>query len=425
MSSWGARHFVAFAGVCALTGYTWLATRPAAEPRIRSDGYNYYLYASSWVVYHDVTLEAVARDWNGGAYPDFAGMVRWPGTNHWLNRHPIGVAVLMLPFIVVADLLTRWSNFPRDGYSFYYQHAAALAGLVYFLAGLAILRRTLLRRFTPAVTLATLVAMTFGTDLFHYAVYDGTFSHAFSFALVCTLVELTDRWWDEPQRWHAVVLGIVCALVVLVRHTNAVFLLLVPFWHVDRLGDLARRRRDLVTLAGVATVVAAPQLVYYKWVTHAWIVNAYALQGLGFTFLSPHLVGALVSTQRGLLFWAPVLLSAVAGLFVARGWAREVRPAAAIVLLLDAWLIASWSEWQYGASYGHRAFIDGFGVLAIFMASCFAWIASRPRLVPVAAGAIALATLLSVAQMIQYWLHVWPTRDITWHQYRALFLTFH
>ena len=48
------------------------ATQPDADPPIRSDGYNYYLYAASWVVYHDVTLEAVPNDWNGGAYPDFA-----------------------------------------------------------------------------------------------------------------------------------------------------------------------------------------------------------------------------------------------------------------------------------------------------------------------------------------------------------------
>ena len=38
--------------------------------------------------------------------------------------------------------------------------------------------------------------------------------------------------------------------------------------------------------------------------------------------------------------------------------------------------------------------------------------------------AVALATALSIVQMLQYWMHVWPTRDITWDQYRSLFLTF-
>lgn len=426
----GVRYYVALAGVCGIAGYCWLFVRPSADPPIRSDGYNYYLYAASWVVYRDVTLEKLAKDWNGGAYPEFAGMVRWPGTNRWLNRHPIGVALLMLPFVAAADLLTRWSNLPRDGFSFYYQHGAALAGLAYFLAGLAILRRTLSRHFTPAVTLGTLVAVTWGTNLFHYAVYDGTFSHVFSFALVCALVEILDVWSIQRRRWHAPALGIVSGLIVLVRHTNALFLLLVLLWRVHRFADLAARvrdpqwRKDFSVAAALSALCLLPQLALYRWTTGHWIVNAYAPHGGGFTLLSPHLFGALFSTQRGLFFWSPVLLFSIAGMFVARGWAREVLAACVIVLALDAWLIASWTEWQYGASFGHRAFIDGLGLFALLLASFFTWVSERPRLAPVVAATAALAVALSCAQMIQYWLRIWPVRDVTWSQYRALFLQF-
>ena len=425
---------VAIVGVCGLAGYLWLFTRPAAYDPIRSDGYNYYLYAPSWLIYHDPTLEALSNDWYGGAYPQFSGILRWPGTNRWMNRHPIGVTLLMFPFVIVADVLTRWSNLPRDGFSFYYQHAAALAGLAYFLAGLAVLRRTLSRYFDPAVTLSTLVVITWGTNLFHYAVYDGTFSHAFSFALICALVELSDLWWTQPRRWHAPALGLVAALVVLTRHTNVLFLLLVPLWKMTqvtawshlraRITELWQRRGALLTMAAVAAVAVAPQLVLYKSATDHWLLNTYAPYGLGFTFLSPHVFGALFSTQRGLFFWSPVLVFAVAGMFAARGWARQVLTASAFVLALNAWLIASWSLWQYGASYGHRAFIDSLGVLAVFLAAFFAWTKQHPRLLTAVAGATTIATALSVVQMIQYWLGVWPPSDITWHQYRSLFLTF-
>jgi hypothetical protein len=418
------RHIVAILGVCAAAGYLWLATRPSADPPIRADGYNYYLYVPSWLIYHDATLEAVARDWNGGGYPDFAGMQRWPSTGHWLNRHPIGVAILMMPFAVAADLLTRWSNFPRDGFSIYYQQAAALAGFAYFLAGLALLRRTLQRAFSPAVTAATLVAITIGTNLYHYAVYDSTFSHAFSFGLVAALVELCDRWWTRPARWHPIAIGMVAALIVLVRHPNAVLLLLIPLWRRPRRFELRQRWRALLAMALVATVCVTPQLAYYKWVTGRWLVNAYAPQGLGFTFLSPHLFGALLSTERGVFFWSPVLLCSIGGWFVARGWAREVRAGIAIVLALNAWVIASWTEWQYGAGFGHRAFIDTLPLMAILLASFFSWAADRPR-VAVPVGALtAAAVALSAVQTVQYWLRIWPVRDITWDQYRSLFLTF-
>jgi hypothetical protein len=429
--NWGVRHVVAIAGICGLAGYLWLFTRPAAYEPIRSDGYNYYLYAPSWLVYHDTTLEALSKDWYGGAYPQFSGIQRWPETNRWMNRLPIGVALLMLPFVIVADLLTRWSNLPRDGFSFYYQHAAALAGLAYFLAGLAVLRRTLSRHFSPGATLSTLVAITWGTNLFHYAVYDGTFSHAFSFALICALVELTDLWWTRPMRWHAPALGLVAALIVLARHTNGLVLLIVPLWRVTtwsgltgRIDELWQRRGAVLAMVAVAVVAMAPQAVLYRSATGRWLVNPYALHDVRFTFLSPHLYGAMLSTQRGLFFWSPVLLFAVAGMFVARGWARQVLAVSAVVLALNAWLIASWMEWQYGASYGHRAFVDSLGVMALFLAAFFDWTRERLRLWPFVAGATALAVALSVTQMIQYWLGVWPVRDITWAQYRSLFLTF-
>jgi hypothetical protein len=426
------RHFVGIVGVCGLAGYLWLFTRPSADPPIRADGYNYYLYAASWVVYHDASLDAVAQDWNGGVFPDFSGILRWPGTNRWMNRHPIGVSVLMLPFVAAADALTRWSNLPRDGFSLYYQHAAALAGLAYFLVGLAVLRRTLSRAFTPGVTLAALVAITWGTNLFHYAVYDGTFSHAFSFALVCVLIELTDRWWTDPAWWHAPTLGVVAGLVVLVRHPNAMFLLLIPLWRLAdaadtkrRLGDLWARRRAIAVMTLTASACVSPQLLLYRQVTGRWLVNSYALNGGGFTFLAPHLYGVLLSTQRGLFFWSPVLAFAIPGLIAARGWARQVRLASASVLALNAWVIASWTEWQYGASFGHRAFIDGFGLLAIFIASSFEAIAARPRPFRIVVGVVvAMMVVLSTAEMIQYWLRIWPVRDITWDQYRSLFLRF-
>ena len=420
------RHSVTIIAIVALVAYGWVYTRPDADPPIRSDGYNYYLYAASWVVYHDVTLEAVPNDWNGGAYPNFAGMVRWSETDHWVNRIPIGVSVLMLPFVYGADLITRWSNLPRDGYSFFYQHAAAFAGVTYFVVGLWLLRAMLRRHFSTSITLATLVAVTFGTNLFHYAVNEATFSHAFSFGLVAALVSLCDAFWRRSgwHAWHSIALGIVAGLIVLVRHTNLLLLLIVPLWRIDRLRDLLSRRADLLAISLVAAVTVAPQLVYDKWASGSWIVNAYAVQGVGFNFASPHLFGALFSTQRGVLFWAPVLWAAVAGLVVARGWAAEIRPGALIVLAANAWLIASWSEWQYGAGFGHRAFIDSLPIVAIFVAACFVRVSETPRLVPAVGIAVALATVLSIVQMLQYWMHVWPTRDITWDQYRSLFLTF-
>jgi hypothetical protein len=427
----GLRHFVAAAALLAAVAYAAVYGPLDSRQQIHSDGYSYYVYLPSVFLYHDVALEALANDWYGGPYPEFTGIRRWPSTHRWLNLHPIGTAVLMAPFFLVAHLLSAWSNLPRDGFSLYYQHGAALAAIAYVLLGLALLRRLLRRQFSDEVVLATLICLTWGTNLFHYAVFDGTFSHAYAFFTVCVLLWLVERWWDRPTLWHTLALGGVAALNVLIRHTNAIYILVLPLYGIVRWQDarprvcaLWRRRGSLAAATIAGLIVLAPQLALYRWITGQWFVNAYVTHGMGFSLASPHFADTLFSTQKGLFFWSPILLLGVAGVFVATGWARALALPAIVVFAIQTALIATWSQWQFGASFGHRGFTDGFALAAPLMAASFEWVARHRKAIPVVAIGAAAAVLLSVAQMIQYWIGVLPMADTTWAQYQELFLRF-
>jgi membrane-bound metal-dependent hydrolase YbcI (DUF457 family) len=109
---------------------------------------------------------------------------------------------------------------------------------------------------------------------------------------------------------------------------------------------------------------------------------------------------------------------------VARGWPRNFVVPAAIALALDTYLIASWQDWQFGASYGHRGFTDTFGLLAVFLAAFFAWTAQQPGRIRVVAAGTTIAVALSIVQMLQYWRGIVPIANTTWAQYRELFLQF-
>ena len=75
----------------------------------------------------------------------------------------------------------------------------ALSGTWWTIAGLFVLRRlVLLRRFSDGVTAATLGALLFGTGLYHYATFDSSYSHAYSFFLLAALLWLTERWHEDP-----------------------------------------------------------------------------------------------------------------------------------------------------------------------------------------------------------------------------------
>ena len=401
-----------------LAGYVHAYTGGIAGTPIRSDAFSYFVYLPSWLLYHDASLQAVADDCCGGEFPEFTAIVRWPRTGRWVNAHPIGVAVLVAPFFLLAHALTRWSNLTPDGFTPYYQHAAGLAGLCYAVAGLWVLRRLLRRHFPPGVTDASIVALWFGTSLFHYATFDSMWSHAFSFALCALLFERCDAWDQTSGAGSAIAIGVTAGLMFLVRHTNA----MVP----AALGAalLAREpsfRRNAAFAVAAAAATAFPQLWVYHDATRQWMVSAYVATP-GFFWAKPKLLEILFGTAKGLFFWAPLLLAAVAGFAWLPPGLRRWRAPIAIVFVLDTYLMASWFDWQLGASYGHRGFVDVYPLLTPGLAASFARIPMRAPARQLATGAVALLCALSVFQMLQYWHGALPMSDITWRQYKALFL---
>ncbi len=413
-----------------MAGYVFVYATGRAGPPIRSDGFSYYVYLPSWFIFHDASLGAVARDCCGGEFPAHTAIIRWPQSRRWVNAHPIGVAVMQAPFFAVAHGLTRWTNLSPDGFTLYYQHGAGLAGLCWVLGGLTVLRQLLLRHFTDRVTAATLVSVLLGTNLYHYATYDSGYSHAYSFFLFAAFLALTERWHLSPDRMRAVLLGLAGGLIILTRHTNVLFLVALPLFGVAGAGSIGSRfrqlRRDwrlLALMAAVAAVVVAPQLALYYRATGRPFVSAYG--ALGFTFDRPHLFGVLFGTQKGVFFWSPVLLLAMLGL--AWLWrtghsARAFIPGALLFLVANTYIIASWWDWQFGGSFGHRGYTDSMAIFAIGLSGLYTWAARRRTTAIVASVVVTAAVALSVFQMAQYWFGVLPFSDTTWEQYRAIFL---
>ena len=423
------RAIVAAAILC-VAGYVFVYATGRANPPIRSDGYSYYVYLPAWLIYGDTSLSAVARDCCGGEFPAHTAIIRWPMTRRWVNAHPIGVAILQSPFFAAGHALTRWSNLSADGFTLYYQHAAGLAGVFWTVAGLFVLRALLLRHFRDGVVTATLMILLFGTGLYHYATYDSSYSHVYSFFLFASFLLLTERWWETPTATLSVAIGIVAGLIVLTRHTNALFLVMLPAYGVTslagargRLAALASRWRELSIVAVVALATIAPQLAFYYEATGRILVSSYG--DLTFTFGSPHLWGVLFSVQKGFFFWSPLLLAAVAGYCLRHAATRGYALGAAVVVTVDTYLIASWWDWQFGSSYGHRGFIDILPLFAIGLAAFVDWTTRAPARRYPALAVAAIGIFLSVFQMLQYWNGVLPMSDLTWDQYRDVFLRLH
>jgi len=410
---------IAAAAAACLAAYVVVYASGLAPAPIRSDGFSYYVYLPSWFIYHDPSLASVADDCCGGEFPASTAIIRWPGTLRWVDAHPIGVAVMQVPFFAIAHGLTRWTNLSADGFTLYYQHAAGIAGLFWTIAGLWLLGGLLSRHFSAGVTVSTLVTVLLGTNLFHYATFDSSYSHAYSFFLVSAFLAVAERWNRDARVSTAVLTGLVAGLIVLVRHTNVLlFVCFVPLL----LGDA---RRFAIAVATLVFVISPQVAIYYE-ATGRPIVSSYG--DLGFNFTSPQVLGVLFSTQKGLFFWSPVLLLACAGFVIllrSKSAARRLLVPSLVFLAIDTYLIASWWDWQFGGSFGHRGFVDTLPVFAVGLAAFYQWAAaSAPRRAMVSAIVIC-AIALNVFQMAQYWHRLLPFSDMTWAHYREVFLRWH
>ena len=331
-----------------------------------------------------------------------------PGQHRPLDQFGIGEAVLIAPFFAVGHVLAVVTGEPRDGFSWPYQYAAGAAGLAYMLLGLALVAATLRRYFARRTVVVTLLALTFGAAVFDYGTYEATLSHAFSFCLVALVVWLTLWVWERPRYWSAAALGAALGLVGLVRVTNLVVLAFCALVGIERLRDVGGRARALLRRAGMVATGAAAFAVVFVWqslywnhITGAWFVNAYRGQGEHLDLLHPHLIGVLFSVRKGLFFWTPLVLLAVAGLPLLRRTARPLFVPAVVYLAVATWVVASWSIWWYGASFGMRALIDEMPVFALGLAALVES-ARTPAARRVLVVALAVTTVLALHGMVAY-----------------------
>jgi hypothetical protein len=393
--------------------------------QMSGDAFGYYTYLPAFFIEHDLTFKTLLEHHHPPE--NMLGLVRYPQTSIYLNKFPPGVAVLSLPFFGAAHALSLLQGTTPTGYEPIYLWAVAIGGLCYMLAGLAILGHVLKRYVSEQVVLATLICIVFGTNLFHYATRDAGMSHAFSFFLITSLLAITPWWCARPTAARSALVGLIAGLIVITRNPNIVFLSIFPLYGLVSRKALCERLRcycthlpQLAVIVAIGVVALTPQLAYWHFATGHWLVYAY--QGEGFNFGSPKLAEVLFSTQKGLYFYAPLLLFAVTGLWSLRHVAPAYLPAVAAPLLCMTYMIASWHDWQYGASYGHRAFTDSMGLFAIGLA---AFLASVPpafrRLVGITCS---ICMIVSVVQMLQYWLGILPPQDTTWEIYRSIFLRF-
>lgn len=406
-----------------------------------SDMGGYYAYLPATFLYHDLgRADSLAQLVQLNKQQRAPGVTH-PATRLGINRlpngkslakYPLGVALGELPWFGGAHLYARLHGDVPNGFSRPYQQAIMVAGLVYGLLGLWVLRKLLLHYYSDGVAAWTLAGIGLGTNFFSYASYEAAMSHAVLFLWQASLLYCTVRWYEVPRRRWALGIGLFLGLATLTRFTELMYGLIPLTWGLCSAGAgrqrpaLLGRHMGQVALAGVVTLtVVSLQFGYWHAVSGHWVVNGYV--GEYFDFRHPHLLDGLFSFRKGWLLYTPIVgLTLGAGLFSLRRYIPGALPPILILLPSLLYLTFSWEQWWYGGGFSARPLISAYPLLALPLGALLAaGAASRRRWSGASVRLVVMAcVMLNLWQTWQYMAGILPYDNTTAAIYQERFFWF-
>ncbi|MBO2008317.1 hypothetical protein [Hymenobacter negativus] len=346
------------------------------------DVFGYYLYLPAKFIYHDLAglsfVPAIIDQYqltNRGnpAHPlgNFEVSRARTEPDRYVIKYTMGLAILYFPFFETAHLYTtNFSHYSPDGYSPPYQIAAYLAGLVYALVGLLVLRRFLRYYFSDGLTAALLIIAYCGTNYLCYSSFRGLYSHNFLFALHATTLLLTHLWVQQPRQRYALGLSVSIGLAILIRPTEIIIGLVPLLLGVASLAGLRTRlqllwqQRGQLLLFGFGVgLIWLPQLLYWHHMSGHWFYDSYP--GESFNFKHPKLKSGIYSFNNGWLTYTPVMGLSLIGIAVLWWRRRDTFWLMCSYLALHLWISFSWWCWWYMDSFGSRAMVQTYPLLCL------------------------------------------------------------
>ncbi|NOU48133.1 MAG: hypothetical protein HOO86_13880 [Bacteroidales bacterium] len=344
-----------------------------AKSIIDGDGAGYYAYLPS--VFHHKTTDFTAvfefeklhksLSYDGHYYHRHDSVL--------INKYFLGTALAISPFYLVATFYSAIFRLPTDGYNILYQLAVAMAAAFYLAIGLlATLKLIRLFGFEKHIALLVIIVLFFGTNLFYYALLHPSHSHVYSFAAISVFLLYSRRFFlylkIQDLFFAAVSLGFVC----LIRPTNVLIVGVLPFiaGSSERFkeGFYLLKEKWWYWLLAIMMVMSVLCIQFIFNLVQTGSLFVWSYKNEGFDFLHSHFFGFLFGFKKGFFIYTPVMLAIVPALILMYRKLRFSFYAILLFLILSVFILSSWWNWFYGDSFGMRAMIDLYPLLAVLLA---------------------------------------------------------
>ena len=393
---------------------------------ITADGRGYYGYLPAIFIHHDLHWRWLVSEETKIVPAEESGNFVVPSPNGGtVDKCFAGVACVMMPFFLLAHALALAFGLDAGGYSPIYAASVSVAALAWCFAGLLFFHGWLRRRIAnaPVAFIVTLLLF-WATNLSFYAIVQPSMGHVYGFAVIAVILWLSDRWM-EKRRWFWM-LCFLAGLLPVIRPTDALLVVALPFIAGSRERLLAwwshLLSRSAMTLMVALFLLILPvlmQMALWHAQTGLWLVYSYGRERFNWT--DPHAWEVLVGFRKGWLIYTPLMLMIVPGWIMLFRKDRFQAVGYAIFITAVVYVTSCWWYWAYGDSFGQRAIVDFYAVLAVPIAHLFMGLRS---IVTRAAVAITCAFFLLLNnvqgfQLLRYIL-LWERMDFT--SYKAVFL---
>jgi hypothetical protein len=326
---------------------------------IKSDGRGYYAYLPAFILYGDPTFKK-SHDVEQKLNPQSGDYWYLNKTvdNQFYNKYFPGIALLQIPFFLIAVFLSYIFGFPIDGYSPTFLISFLVGSLVYGFLGILFFKQFIAKWFGKSYDWFPLLIV-LGTSLLFYLVNSSSFSHLYSFFLFGIFANLILRIQATNRTKDYLFFGLTVGLIFLVRPTNLLILLLIPFILKD-LSELKLIIKNSFQIRKVTAMMIGffsfIFLLMFIWKAQTGSFILWSYSGETFDFLQPKILQHLFSFRIGLFTHVPLFILAVIGLIRQKN--RYVTLTWLLYTLPLIYIYSSWWCWDYASGFGPRVYSE-------------------------------------------------------------------
>jgi hypothetical protein len=400
---------------------------------INSDGHGYYGHLPAIFIYQDLHFGFIEELQNSGLkHTAFVDDFRRSVDGGIVNITYIGVSIVWIPFFLVAHLFALISPYQANGYTTPYQLSVLIAAISYLMLGLWAFGLLLQRLKIKAWVISfCLIIMVCATSTIYYVLDQPSFTHIYTMALFCLfLLSFYDffRTYNVKYLWIGM---LVIGVLGIIRPVNVAMILALPvmagswdrFWTFI-LWIFKNPLKFLAPLLLCLGILFIQPLVYYIQTSHFFV---WSYQGASFDFSNPQIWNILFSYEKGLFVYTPILLFTIIG-FVKLWFVSKFKFFWLLIsILVPIYILASWWNWWFGMSFGHRAFIDYYPLFFLAIAYGMHHIQKSFYINVIVIAAVMLVSF-NFIQLMQYrnYIYHWSMdKDMYWRVFLRTSLPYH